>query len=90
MPKEFFIRLYIVKGLLVLVGKTSFLQGVLLNYITDMHPGVGWLGVDERYYFSLLIFFRTADPCPDKKFSQLCRETIFWREVKRGCEENWD
>jgi len=48
-------------------------QGVSLNFFTDIHQGVGWLGVSERYYFSLQENFRTADPCPGTDFSQLWR-----------------
>ena len=59
----------------------------IVNFFTDIHQGVGWLGVGERYYFSLHEIFRTAHPFLGTNVSQIWRE-FFLREIKRGCEEN--
>ena len=69
-------------------------QGVLLNFVTDIHQGVGWLEVGERYYFSFQKNFRTADPCPGTNFSQLWREFFFgkfkgelWMRIKKATQK---
>jgi len=70
-----------------MLGANSFfmyVQGLSLNFCTDIHQGVGWLVVGKRYYFSLHKNFRTADPFPGTNFSQLWRD-FFWRKITRGC-----
>jgi len=52
-------------------------QGVPSNFPPKTHRGVGWLGVGERYDFSLQEIFDTADPFSGTKFSQLWREFFF-------------
>jgi len=58
------------------------IQGLLLNVFTDIHQGVGWLGVGERYHFSLQKIIRTTDPCPGTNFSQ--HEGIFFGGKLKG------
>jgi len=59
-------------------------QGLLLIFCRDMHQGVGWLRVGERYYFFLHEIFCTADPFPGTNCSQ------FWRENLLGPKNKGD
>jgi len=55
-----------------------------LSFFTDIHQGVGWLGVGERYYMYLQRIFRTADPCPGTDFSQSWRGKKIGGKLKCG------
>jgi len=50
------------------------LLGALAVWIQNHKKKLGWLGVGERYDFSLPEFFCTADPFPGTSLSQRWRE----------------
>jgi len=62
-------------------------KGYRLNFFTDIHGGIDWLGDGERYYFSLQNFLCTADPFPGTNFSQLWREFVLAGN-RKGCKED--
>jgi len=69
-----------------------FRSGEGTEFFTEIHQGIGWLGVGEKYYFSYhgswrkVLYFRIADPCPGTNFSQLWQEKKFGEKLK---EDVW-
>ena len=57
-------------------------KGYRLNFFTDIHGGVGWLGDGERYYFSFHFFFVPRTHFLVQNLVNF-GGNLFWREIER-------